>query len=483
MKRTRNDEEGAQSVPQIVHGLLETLELDLAGVTQYEEIGRWAEEAPTDAQVRATTGINYLHPLPHGLDASGNMWNYVAVKCLHWGCCFEMVENSELKEKLSAAIAYQAFLARPYAFHFIQHAWKYVLPPLEAVRAIRELMPVSIFRDFCSQMEFVFSKNLILGRYRIEQEAILATGGIPLTILEDSMSLIESPAGIRSVLRFLQFCRLELSVRQRLWTDLVEKARRLLVDLSPIVTIMSPYEIMRSGITELTPFLDLCNSRALDYQLSWLVLSEYQISDDVIHMTKILLKAGASPLQRDGCNSLLITNVRAGLYYPRVRQRYFHRSKPGEKVEAVAMKFGAGKQLELIDILANAGTNWSPKSHHQFPQSFRKTVFTLLCCNFRQKHSEKSIYLPRDPMGLVIANLARQMYISEEQQCADTVSLLSLSYSNWLDRDLLKEAEKHRLFAVWCAEKWNVNPSKRNYAKSITREMLIELLVHIEMWV
>ena len=484
MKRDRDEQ---QSVVELVKGELERLDSELSGLEKYQELKLWANgKELTEDEAKALLGVPGFWPrLEVALKScKGNIWLFLR-RDLHHYMGFRFLSELQ-RSQLRGLIAYQAFLAAevasesmiyklPFAnYHHLQAAFNLCPPDIVLLRAIRDLTPTSLFRDYCNQMEVVISNHLWLRYHSSVQEKIsLVTDCVPHSLFQEVIRVVESPEGLRLACKSVLSSReIDSRSRQSLWSETLDKAEKCVpqVDMSSILRSLTVRSVVCSGITDFKRFLDLCTPYALNQHLRALVLTQSQVSSDSIAMIKIMLNAGASPLQRDGGNSLLITNVRAALFFP------------GGRHEARVMSFQPGRQLELLEVLTTAGTNWTPKSHRLFPDGFRKTVFTLLCCNSRMKYSGDSIYLPRDPMGLVIANLAGMMYASEESQCVDTTLLLSKSYSNWSDRDLLKETQKHRLYDVWCKEKWKVDQRKRNYFKSISRDRLIELLVHIEMW-
>jgi hypothetical protein len=125
-------------------------------------------------------------------------------------------------------------------------------------------------------------------------------------------------------------------------------------------------------------------------------------------MAALLLQCGANPLQVDCRNGgLLISSLRSGCGGP----------------SGVIEFQPASLQHDAIQLLTQAGANWTPSSHHLFPAVFQCRVKLFLLCNARSV-----VWLPRDARHLVICHLASLEYVDPVAQVADAKRLLTERY-------------------------------------------------------
>ena len=450
------------------------LESELAGFAPYDDLRLLVEQnkSPSGSQWAKIVRIVQCSSKEPSSSPTVQNWARLGAEFVSVYAFFlSLGEGREKAQLLGALVAYRTYLTlETDRDHFLQTAWHIVPPSLEILSEIREASPTSMLRDFCGQLELVMSRQVQLMPWSPFElkKVCLITPYVPFGLLESAMLQVESPDGLQSLLKLLPVCRLAIARRQSVWSAALEKARLLHLDLSAIVSVVSP-SFLRSGITDVDSFLKLCSLASLNMQLRRVVLLSNPVDSDCVSVAKHLLDNGASPLQRDGINALLITNVRASIHYSR-------------RKEAKLLTFRPGVQHSLIDLLSAFGANWSTVTHRTFADDFKSIVFTLLCCNFRLKHSEGSIYLPRDPMGLVIGQLAGLMYASEESQYQDTLQLLSHTYSESSEEELIRECQRRESsFGDWCKKTKGLDISKRGFQKKITREELIEFLVFAEL--
>ena len=137
-------------------------------------------------------------------------------------------------------------------------------------------------------------------------------------------------------------------------------------------------------------------------------------------------------------------------------------------------------QRELLDLFTAVGPNWSPSSHAKFPGVFREQTLQFLLVN-RRLRLQGSAYLPRDPLYLVIRNLAELSWVSEEDQVAEVRTLLRTTYESKTEEDLRKECTSQPNFAEWCEKTLNINVRKRSAVKQVNKTQLEDFLIDIEL--
>ncbi len=134
-----------------------------------------------------------------------------------------------------------------------------------------------------------------------------------------------------------------------------------------------------------------------------------QHSEDTV---RALLSCGASPLLCDDAGEPMIANLRA-------QRRHVRRDKVTlEKDILFAWHYEASRMVEVCQEFKPL--HWTREQHGLFPECFRRRVFALLIANQRMR-ALQLVWLPRDPLQLVIDKLAWEEVL-REVEVTETVS-------------------------------------------------------------
>jgi hypothetical protein len=115
-----------------------------------------------------------------------------------------------------------------------------------------------------------------------------------------------------------------------------------------------------------------------------------------VYMIGRLFKCGASPFARDGSGVLLMANVRSSRLRGIVNGRHV--------IEHLRIEESTRAEIEQ-SIRTLTPAVWTPDLHRLFPADFRARVRVLLLFNRRMRVA-KAVFLPRDPLHLLIQWLA-----------------------------------------------------------------------------
>ena len=208
------------------------------------------------------------------------------------------------------------------------------------------------------------------------------------------------------------------------------------MDLSPcLVWLHENFAYLKALSRELIDAIVAASEKdTLDSLLINLIRTKAQITARKVGFAESLLFHGASTLHPDRQGFLLLTNVRAGFFYGSSKNHGFNyvwRNPISDNLDNLprhVMTFESlDVQWSLVELLTSFGANWSPQNHLRFPEDFRNRVICLFGCNL-QLRVQGQAWLPRDPMRLLLRELASLEYTDDATQLNQTRSLLKSTF-------------------------------------------------------